>query len=182
MLNLIENKGPNNLSAVLRDRLRGSSTAQIGVAFVTEAGIDSLIAPLTRVAARGKVEILTGLYQSFIEPSVLRRLLKLQQQTKGRLSVHISVDRTFHKKLYTYGGGRGAGAVVGSQNLTAEGLRSAGELSVEIGLAGNANLLHRLAASFRKDWNEDSVPLSIDLISRYQKHRKGPPPGVSLSA
>ena len=55
---------------------------------------------LRRAAARGKVRVLTGLYQDLTDLKALRALLGAQEQTNERFEVRLSRNRKFHQKLY----------------------------------------------------------------------------------
>jgi HKD family nuclease len=92
----IENSGPNTLVAFLRKAGAGCAQIDIAVAFITAAGLDSLLFLLKKAASRGRVRVLTGLYQAFTEPKALWTLLREQEQTGGRLSVRVSKDGHFH--------------------------------------------------------------------------------------
>src|SRR5262245_2981475 len=96
----IENAGPNTLVAFLRNAGAGCTQIDIAVAFVTAAGLDSLLYLLQQAASKGAVRVLTGLYQGFTEPKALSTLLRAQEQTGGRLSVRVSRDGHFHWKAY----------------------------------------------------------------------------------
>jgi HKD family nuclease len=144
-LDIIENNGPDNLRDTLRFRLRRASNVSIAVAFVTRAGLDDIVQALRQVAANGSVRLLTGLYQKVTEPEALRTLLRIQEETRGRFSVRLSREPRFHRKLYLLYSRKNATAIIGSSNLTSEGLRSGGEL----------NLIARLpkgVASRQKAW------------------------------
>jgi len=97
---LIENSGQNNLRDYLNGVLCRADRIDIAVAFITQAGLTEILQALRQVAGRGQVRILTGLYQGFTEPEALRMLLRVQDQTEGRLSVRLSTEPNFHRKLY----------------------------------------------------------------------------------
>jgi HKD family nuclease len=84
------------------------------------------------VAADGGVRLLTGLYQKFTEPQALRTLLRIQEETCGQLSVRLSLEPQFHRKMYLLTSRTRSTAILGSSNLTRDGLRSGGELNVMV--------------------------------------------------
>src|SRR5690242_8282051 len=94
-IEFIENSGPNNLQRFLKTSLAKASKVDIAVAFVSKAGIERIMPSLRRVAAKGKVRIIVGLYQGITEPQALRLLLEAQFQTKGNLSVRLSTKGKF---------------------------------------------------------------------------------------
>ena len=86
-LEIIENAGPNSLQATLKKLLATALHAEVQVAFVTKAGVDKILPRLRQVASRGRVRLVTGLYQGFTEAAALSALLAAQKQTGGRIQV-----------------------------------------------------------------------------------------------
>jgi HKD family nuclease len=166
---VIENSGPNNMREQLRSLLKGSSQADIAVTFISAQGLSTILEALRQVANRGRVRVITGLYQGITEPSALRILLRVQDQTKNRLSVHLSTDPKFHRKVYIATRGSRVTTIVGSTNLTQDGLTSGGELNVVI--SGASASARRLCQLFQEDWRNSSRQLKLQQIRRYEKHR-----------
>jgi HKD family nuclease len=167
----IDNRGPNTLLAVFRELLGKARVLDVQAAFVSADGIGVLLPHLRKTAARGKVRIVTGLYQAVTEPSGLRLLLAAQRQTKGRLEVRIARDPRFHRKVYVIRGGKTCSVVSGSSNLTREGLRSVGEFNLLVRLPNDATRVRRLVSDFDRLWGRGSVLLSAELIKRYERVR-----------
>ena len=167
---VIENSGPNNMREQLRSLLKGSSQVDIAVAFISAQGLSTILEALRQVANRGRVRVITGLYQGITEPSALRILLRVQDQTKNRLSVHLSRDPKFHRKVYIATRGSRVTTIVGSTNLTQEGLTSGGELNVVI--SGASASARRLCQLFEEDWRNRSRLLSLQQVRLYEKHRQ----------
>jgi len=174
-LELIENCGPDNLRDVLKSIVPKASDVSIAVAFVTQAGLEGIIQPLTDAAARGRIRLLTGLYQKVTQPKALETLLRVQGQTLGRFSAKLSRDPLFHRKLYVARGKTNAVAIVGSSNLTHEGLRSGGELNVMATLPDGSRFIVGLARAFDDAWKHQAVELTKDRIIKYQRARPKPP-------
>jgi HKD family nuclease len=166
---VIENSGPNNLRDYLKAVLLTASGIDIAVAFITRTGLREILQLLRQVARKGEVRIITGLYQGFTEPGALRALLRAQDQTKGRLSVRLSTEPGFHRKLYLARNKSKTIAVVGSSNLTKEGLRSSGELNIVLHSTKPLSL-RRVSESFEKDWRHRSAQLNLEQIKRYEAH------------
>jgi len=97
---VIENQGPNTLARFLRSTLTKAKAANLAIAFLSHSGVLTTLPLLRRAAARGKVRVLTGLYQDLTDPKALRALLRAQEQTNERLEVRLSRNRKFHQKLY----------------------------------------------------------------------------------
>jgi HKD family nuclease len=125
---VIENSGKDNLRDALKHILSRASEVSIAVAFVTQAGLDEIIQPLRQVATEGRVRLLTGLYQYTTEPEALDTLLRVQKETPGRFSVCLSIEPKFHRKVYLVGNNTQTTVIIGSSNLTKEGLLSGGEI------------------------------------------------------
>lgn len=163
----IENVGPNSVLSNLKRMTKGAVSVDIAVAFISSSGLNQLLSSLQRVASRGEVRILTGLYQSITDPRALRTLLRVQEQTRGRLSVRISRESKFHRKLYLVRTVGNVKAVVGSSNLTRDGLSSGGELNVYLSSAADSAPMRRLLRAFDDDWKARAVPLDEGIIGRY---------------
>lgn len=163
----IENVGPNSLINNLRQMTKGANRVDIAVAFISSSGLHQLLPSLQQVAAHGEVRILTGLYQGITDPRALRTLLRVQEQTRERLSVRISRESKFHRKLYMVRAGSRVRAVVGSSNLTNDGLSSGGELNVYISSAASSAPMRQMLRAFNDDWEDHSVPLDEGIIGRY---------------
>lgn len=178
---VVENSGPNNLRDLLKAKLAKASAVDIGVAFVTESGIGEIIQPLRQVAVKGRVRLLTGLYQRVTEPRALELLLDIQRETRGHFSVCLSREPRFHRKVYLIENRTRAVAIVGSSNLTREGLRSGGELDLMVSLPTAAPSYGRLKGAFERDWDPDrAVPLTKERIGRYRRAR--PPSAIGQKA
>lgn len=174
-IEVIENSGPNNLRDVLKAKLAKASEVCIAAAFVTESGLDEIIQPLGQVATQGKVRLITGLYQRVTEPKALKTLLRIQTETRGNFSVRLSREPQFHRKVFLLENRTQAVAIVGSSNLTKEGLRSGGELDLLVSLPKSAPSYKRLKEAFEKDWKKRrAIPLTAEQIERYENVRPAP--------
>ncbi|MDX9704057.1 MAG: phospholipase D-like domain-containing protein [Candidatus Auribacterota bacterium] len=169
----IENNGPDNLRDTLKALLSQTSTSEvcIAVAFLTQSGLDEIIQPLCQVAAQGSVKLITGLYQHVTEPQALETLFNIQNETRGNFSVRLSTEPQFHRKFYIFESKSRMSAIVGSSNLTKEGLQSGGEINVIISSAKNMPSVKELKKIFEKEWKYRAIPLSAEQIKKYQKVR-----------
>jgi HKD family nuclease len=169
----IENNGPDNLRDTLKALLSKTSTNEVcvAVAFITQSGLDEIIQPLRQVAAQGSVKLITGLYQHVTEPKALETLLNIQRETRGNFSVKISKEPQFHRKFYILESKSQITAIVGSSNLTKEGLQSGGEINVIISSAKNTSSTKELKKIFQKEWEHRAISLSAEQIKKYHKIR-----------
>ncbi|MBN9519470.1 hypothetical protein J0H58_13260 [bacterium] len=168
----IENTGPNTLVAFLRNAGDGCARIDIAVAFITAAGLDSLLYLLKRAASRGRVRVLTGLYQGFTDPKALWTLLGEQEQTGGRISVRLSRDGHFHWKAYLLVKEATAKVVVGSSNLTDDGLQQSGELNLVLSVPTASKEFRDLQGVFDRHWDGLGEPLTAEITSKYERWRK----------
>lgn len=168
-ISLITNIGPNCLLPYLR--AAGSSCKQIdiAVAFITASGLQSILHLLQRVARKGRVRILTGLYQGFTEPKALALLLREQAESESRIAVRICRDKRFHWKSYFLIGSRSATAIVGSSNMTSEGLTERGELNLVLSAQREARPFCTVHSAFENYWDKQSQPLTKEIVSRYRQ-------------
>lgn len=182
-VDLITNQGPNTLDALLTDELRTAVRADFAVAFTTDAGLDPLYAGLERVASVGRVRFMTGTYQGVTEPAALHALLDIQRRSKRLLAAKLSGQPKFHWKLYLlYFRGRRVTAVVGSSNLTNEGLTSTGETCVVLRGDERDGALKRLALHFESEWTSVSGVFTDEQIAEYERQRgDGPPRGPRIT-
>jgi HKD family nuclease len=168
----IENNGPNTLVSYLRNAGRVAAQIDIAVAFITNAGLGSVFHVLKRTSARGQVHLLTGLYQGFTEPRALRSLLREQQTSDGRFLVRLSDDPHFHWKAYFLMGKTTANVIVGSSNLTDDGLRQTGEFNAVLSMWKVSKQFHKLHGIFDKHWQAKSCPLTDEVLGNYEDWRE----------
>ncbi len=166
---IVENAGPNTLVSFLKTAGEGAKKIDLAVGFLTESGVDSVLYLLKKVAKRGKVRLLTGLYQGFTEPSALRKLLRVQTETKGRISVAVSRDGHFHWKCYFIEKAKSADLIVGSSNLTSDGLKASGELNVVLTVPTDSKPFRDLAATFQRQWSSKATLLTDAVVKKYAK-------------
>jgi HKD family nuclease len=172
LIGAIENTGPNTLVAFLRNAGAGCTQIDIAVAFITAAGLDSLLYVLKQAASKGSVRVLTGLYQGFTEPKALSTLLREQERTGGRLSVRVSRDGHFHWKAYMLVKKHTAKVVIGSSNLTDDGLHESGELNVVLTLGTASKEFAELRQVFEQHWQAKSEGLTGEIVDKYEAWRK----------
>jgi HKD family nuclease len=186
---LITNRGPNTLQLRLTAGLRQAQRADLAVAFVSVAGLQHVLTRLSQVASRGEVRIVVGLYQDITEPEALRKLFRFSNEYGKTFSVRIARNRKFHTKLYLLTSKTKVTALIGSSNLSSDGLLSDGELVMCFTITPSADIAKHLSEQFEAIWMQETVPLTLGLIQRYsarhallRKHGKprGLPPLVDI--
>jgi HKD family nuclease len=170
----IDNRGPNTLKRALRSVLRSGIDVRIQVAFITKAGVLALLSSLQRTSRSGPVRIVTGLYQCVTEPEALRLLADAERKTRGRLQVRVSKEPRLHGKFYLVASRAKCTCVIGSSNLTTEGLSSPDELNVLIATQRGGQLFVGLSRRFDEEWKRNCVPVTLRLIRDYKAARPKP--------
>jgi HKD family nuclease len=168
----IENNAQNTLASFLQHAAKDANALDWASAFITNAGLNSSLYLLRAAAKKGKVRILTGLYQGFTEPAALRSLLAAQASLKGNLEVRVSTDQHFHWKAYFVFVKKTAHVVVGSSNLTSDGLFTSGEFNVALSMATGSSDLKTVHGLFSKHWEHRSVPLTGAIVEAYGRWHK----------
>jgi HKD family nuclease len=171
-LSVIENAGPNNLRDALCRDMRGANAADVAVAYVKAGGFDAIRPSLLAVASQGRVRVLTCLQFGITEPKALEKLLKLMNQTNLQLEARLSDERHFHAKGYYITKGKIFTAVVGSSNLTRDGLESEGELNLKLSVPSVSSIATQLRRPFEQQWNNGSVRLSAEIFEEYGRRWK----------
>jgi HKD family nuclease len=184
-LGIIENAGPNHLGSFLKNRLKTATGVDIGVAFITRGAILDLLPYLKRAAMNGRVRVVTGLYHCFTEPEALRQLLFAQRETDYRISIRISTNRRFHWKSYFLFRQSTVVAIIGSSNLTDDGLSASGELNAVISAVRNSEVFRTAHKPFVEEWGQARPLTTSAQIALYAKARgkfvRPLPPPVSLN-
>jgi HKD family nuclease len=180
-ISLVTNTGPNCLLPYLRRTGASCKQVDIAVAFITASGLESVLHLLQQVARKGRVRILTGLYQGFTEPRALSVLLREQKESENRISVRISRDKRFHWKSYFLIGSRTATAIVGSSNMTSEGLLERGELNLALSTQPDATSFRKVHGPFGTYWDKQSQVLTKEIVARYSQWRGQQPTSPSRS-
>jgi HKD family nuclease len=168
----VDNSGPNTLLSFLQNTGDGATSIDIAAAFLTSSGVDAILYLLKKTARKGLVRVLTGLYQGFTEPDALRKLFRAQVETEGRLSVSISRDAHFHWKCYFVKRTKNANLVIGSSNLTGDGLRQTGEFNVVLTVAIDSNPFRDVTKHFDNQWIRKASPLTEAILLKYERWRK----------
>ena len=168
---LSSNRGPASLLESLQREYKRATHATIFVAFITEDGARRVLNGLRRISRRGEVRLLTGLYQGFTSPEALRLLLQAEKQSVGKLSVRLSKHPGFHRKVYLMEKKNTSVLVVGSSNLTGDGLMSTGETNLYATLPNTYMTLTRARNQLNAEWLTDTILLTDSNVSAYAKAR-----------
>lgn len=172
-MNLIPNRGPANLQTVITHASKPATKADLAVAFVTRRAVVRIRHNLQRIANRGPVRVLTGLFQGFTEPAALQLLMKARKATRGRLMINLSREPTFHRKQYVLYTRSKVLFIIGSSNLTDQGLHSGGECNAAVEMPANSVAARRISEDFDGAW-KDSLPVDSKILVEYSRVRPTP--------
>lgn len=106
-------------------------------AFLTKSAAESIIELIKNIKTRRDIEItiIIGVKNNFTEPDAIKILLDyIEDSSRNNLKFSLKVpqDNNFHIKCYVFLNESEGKAIVGSANLTDNGLESNGELMVEV--------------------------------------------------
>lgn len=175
-MEFIDNVGPNTVQAALLHLLPNATTAELHVAFATSEGVTRLLRRLRRAR---EVRVLVSLWQAFTEPKALRLLLEVQGGAGGTFQARVILER-FHRKLYVISRRTRLDVIVGSANLTAEGLNARDELSVLFGVKQGSAAASTVRSTLDRWWDL-GAPLNAEIIRVYERLRRSVPPRPKVS-
>ena len=169
-IELIENKGPNNMGYELKRSFEVSSGVDMAVAFISSKGLDLILNDIKKVLSKenSSVRILTRMSKdAFNEPSALRALLDLCKDYEGRVEVRITrLISDFHEKMYLFSSNTSFTIFIGSSNLTEKALIGEGEINVKITTSHPKALAKQSIENFEEYWN-DADELTDEKVDKY---------------
>src|SRR5689334_16976013 len=120
----VNNEGPNTVKGIVRRLAASAKSLDAVSAFATSAGVNAVLPYLRQIAERGSVRLTVGLYQGITEPAALRALRGAAKAYPGRFAVSVAKNLKLHRKVYAFGFPGKTMLLVGSSNLTDDGLNS----------------------------------------------------------
>jgi len=175
-IELIDNKGPNNMRDELRRGFQNSSRIDIAVAFLNSKGLESILSEMTKALGRKNscIRILTRISKdAFNEPAALRILMDLNKDYEERLTVKTTrLTNDFHEKLYIFKRPSTAAIFIGSSNLTKKALEREGELNIKITAPLSDEILKQSIESFNEYWDsaEKLTDARVDAYASFYSH------------
>ncbi|MCZ2808210.1 MAG: phospholipase D-like domain-containing protein [Candidatus Bathyarchaeota archaeon] len=167
---LIENKGPNNMGYELKRSFESASAVDIAVAFITSKGLDLILNDIKKVLDHesSSLRILTRISKdAFNEPSALRSLLDLCKDYEGSAEARITrLSSDFHEKMYLFSSGTSFTIFIGSSNLTEKALIGEGEINAKITTSCTHGLVKQSVENFEEYWN-DADELTDYKVDKY---------------
>lgn len=151
----------------LQQRLAVCNESILATAFFTYRAFsyirDSLESSLELGA---KHTFLLGRYEFITEPRAVEALLELSTRYPKKVNVFFDGEYYFHYKLAVFKCGNRKVVIIGSSNLTPNGLLSHGEVNLEV--AGDANVYNQAKESVIR--RLAFAELAEDGLAEYRKH------------
>lgn len=149
---------------VLQEELDHCHEFFFSIAFVTQAGLNSLKTHLSDLANKGiKGKLLTSTYLNFNHPDVFTSLLEIPN-----LEVRISEKEGFHAKGYLFSQEDYQSFIIGSSNLTMNALKVNYEWNIRLSSYDHGEIIHQIRENMKQEW-ESALYLTKDWIIEYQK-------------
>lgn len=105
-------------------------------AFLSESAANSIIDLIEKIENVNnlKITIMVGTKNNFTSPSAIKILINYVEKTNKNIDINLRLplNEDFHIKSYVFIGDNQSKAIVGSANLTDTGLKSKGELMIDI--------------------------------------------------
>ena len=163
---VLNKQNASTVSHVIKNELKDCEEFYFSVAFITKEGLLNLQTVLAELyeeyGVKGK--IITADYLNFNKPEMFEHLLLIPNIEAKRSS-----DKNFHpkgyifkKKNHTYS------AIVGSANLTDEGLVKNTEWNLKLNFDKNSKLFKQIITEFNDQW-ERGFEINQDWIETYRK-------------
>ena len=126
--------GSQEIFSQIRKLLNKTTYVKIAVAFLTKDGFDEISAKIEEFLqnkSTNKIDFIVGLSSYCItDPDAVKALMKLQASFLGQAKVKYYYNEGFHPKLFIFENENETTCIVGSSNLTWQGLNSNVEANV----------------------------------------------------
>lgn len=140
-------------------------------AFLSNSAANSLIELIETVDDRKlKLTIMIGIKNNFTSPSAIQILIdyiNTCNKSNIEFNLRLPMDKDFHLKVYVFKNEHTSKATVGSANLTDTGLKSIGELMIDINSEEDVNEITECLSNYlncSEPW--------VDCIEEYEKRYK----------
>lgn len=157
-------KGMKVLSTI-ESELRGCREFYFSVAFITDGGVESLLAVLQELRDKNiHGRIVTSQYQNFTQPKALRRLLKF-----SNIELRIVTEGNFHAKGYLFSREDDTySIIIGSSNMTQDALSRNKEWNVKLSSLENGSIMQNILREYDYTFNNATV-VDEAWITEYEK-------------
>lgn len=144
-------------------------------AFLSDSGAESIIELIEEMKNSKKLKftIMIGIKNNFTSPSAIKTLIEyIEESDKENIyfDLRLPMDEDFHVKSYVFLGTKQSKAIVGSANLTDTGLKSKGELMVEVNDENSVDEIIDYLDSYLND-SEKWIDCIDEYSKIYEKHK-----------
>lgn len=144
-------------------------------AFLSDSAAESLIQLIDEIKNSRKLKftIMIGIKNNFTSPNAIRTLIKYIEKSNKKnikFDLRLPLNDDFHVKSYVFIGSTYSKAIVGSANLTDTGLKSKGELMVEINDKKMVDEIVAYLDSYSND-SEKWIDYIEEYSQTYEKHK-----------
>lgn len=151
---------------------RQSRKIRIAVAYLTQAGYDMIepeLARFLKTHKENKLEFIVGLSSYCItEPSSLKSLLALSKMFSNQIDIRYYYHEGFHPKLLIFEHETGAEILVGSSNLTWQGMSSNVEANLLTSETQSSALFKVVSRYFEKLMEHADIDMD-SILNTYTK-------------
>lgn len=170
----LDNRGRSVQSAI-EEALAGADRASLAVAYATDGGIRALEPGIAEVGSRGGlIRIVAGLDDFLTDVRAIERVSR-SPGTECRVFLPKGAGEggRFHPKLYVFHGQQEESVIVGSANLTTQGLETNHEASLWLRGEPDDRVIRSVEDSFSLLWNSPrSVPLTEHVRRDYEEVKR----------
>ena len=162
---LINQKEPPKkvLSTIIRE-LEGCDSFYISVAFVTSAGVMTIINTLQELEKRKvKGKILVSQYLNFTQPEALRKL-----SVFNNIELRIATKGNAHSKGYIFKTNDYHNLVIGSSNLTDTALSTNKEWNLKVSALNDSGIVEKVLNEFNSDFDLATI-VTDEYIAKYEE-------------
>ena len=171
------------LFSKIKELLNKASYVKIAVAFLTKYGYDELSANIEHFLKNkptNKIEFIVGLSSYCItEPDAFAALMKLQTFFSRQVKVKYYFNEGFHPKLFIFEHGEVTTVIVGSSNLTWQGLNINVEANVVFTRPFKSDFIISVQNYFKNllDYAASDLETAFrqydKMFKRFSNHQKG---------
>lgn len=155
-------KGMKVLNTIINE-LNNCDEFIISVAFITESGLILLLNTLMNLEKKGiRGKILTSDYLNFNEAKALRKL-----RAFSNIELKICAGDNFHSKGYIFKKGETYSLLIGSSNLTQNGLTINNEWNLRLVSLSRGKLIEEILNEFDTLW-EETPSLTDEWLNNYE--------------
>jgi len=162
---LVNQKEPPKkvLSTVIQE-LENCDSFYISVAFVTSAGVMTIINTLQELERRGtKGKILVSQYLNFTQPEALRKLSVFKN-----IDLRIATKGNSHSKGYIFKTNDYHNFIIGSSNLTDNALSTNKEWNLKVSALNGSGIVEKILHEFNTDFDLATI-VTDEYISKYEE-------------